>query len=70
MKKKVYLIGFGMLSDGKDYDSNVGSYNVIAKDAKEAIEKVDPLLEKGKEDGETWVEVFESVKYILTVDVE
>ena len=71
MKKKVYRVGFGMLSDGKDYDKNMGAYNVIAKDAKEAIEKIDPLLTRGKEEGgETWVEVFESVKQVLTIDVE
>ena len=70
MKKNVYQVGFGMLSDGKDYDANVGAYNVIAKDAKEAIAKVDPLLESGKDMGETWFEVFEGVKYVLTIDVE
>ena len=71
MKKKVYQVGFGMLSRGKVYDSNVGFYNVIAKDAKEAIAKVDPLLESAMpESDETWVEVFESVKHVLTIDVE
>lgn len=70
MKNKIYRVGYGMLSRGKTYDANIGYHNVMAKNAKEAIAKVDPLLESGVEEGETWAEVFESVKYVLTIDVE
>ena len=70
MNKKVFRVGFGMLIDGKQYDANVGNFNILAKDAKEAIDKADGLLQSGNTDGEKWVEVFESVKYVLTIDAE
>ena len=70
MKRKIYRVGFGMLVEGEDYNEGMGSYNIIAIDAKEAIAKADLLLDSGVEDGERWVEAFESVEYVLTIDVE
>lgn len=67
----VYFVGFGMLIAGEKYDANIGGYNVLAKTAKEAIEKADKKLESGEleDDGGKWVEVFESVKFVLTIDI-
>ena len=67
----VYKVGYGIAVSGTKYDANIGSYYVMAATAKEAIEKAEGKLESGKEtDGETWTEIFESVGFILTIDIE
>ncbi len=74
MKKNVYKVGYGMISAGDSYDVGIGKLHVVAKDAKGAIKKADKKLEAGEYATEggvvKWAEVFESIVFVLTIDVE
>ena len=61
----VYKVTFGAVHK-EGYDRNVSSYKILAKDGLEAIDKADSKAYS--EEG--YVEVFESVEYILTIDVD
>ena len=66
----VYKVTFGLIEEGRTYH-NQGKLNVLAKGAKEAIAKADKKLDTGKtEGGGKWVEVFEGIEFVLTIDIE
>ena len=61
----VYRVTFGAEHEG-GYDANVVNYNVLADSVVEAMDKT--LSKAHSEEG--YIEVFESVEYVLAIDVE